>query len=174
MTETLQKTKSGEQTESTGSRGAMRLRVCFVCTGNTCRSPMAEAVANHFSDRLSDGTVEAFSAGIAANEGEPIAKNAVLALERAGIEEKEGHGYQTHRARNLTGTEAERFDLLVGMTDRHTMELMLRFPQFAGRITGMPEPIPDPYGGDEETYRACLQAITRGVRKLLFPEVPEA
>lgn len=156
---------------------ARTLRVCFVCTGNTCRSPMAAAVANHlaktereaYPEAMRDALplrVEAISAGLAANEGEPIARNAVTALEQAGIEPVPAHDYRTHTAHNLPPEIAEQCDLIVGMTGGHVMELLMRFPMCAGKITGMPEPVPDPYGGDEAAYRAALETIFRGVKEL--------
>jgi protein-tyrosine-phosphatase len=113
---------------------------------------------------------DAFSAGLSARDGEPIAKNAVDALEAAEIPVTEGRDYHRHRAHRLTAEEAERFDLLVGLTREHAMALLFDFPQLSTRICAFPEDIPDPFGGDGETYRACLQAIERGVRTLFGNE----
>lgn len=155
-------------------------RVCFVCTGNTCRSPMAAAVANFLAfeplqklpesiRELTSPALEAFSAGLGAIEGDKIAQNAVLALENAGILAVPGHDYHAHTAHLICGEEAERFDLLIGLTRNHAFSLMMRFPNLAQKIVSLPADIPDPYGGDEKCYRDCLEQITHAVRELLFP-----
>ncbi len=154
-------------------------RVCFVCTGNTCRSPMAAAVANamawgrlsHLPDSIRALTapeLEAFSAGIFAHDGEPISENAVKALESANISPVEGMDYHAHTAHTLTEQEAESFDLLIGLTREHAMALMIRFPHLARRISVFPTDISDPYGGSPEIYAHCLEQISRGVAVLLF------
>ena len=143
------------------------LRICFVCTGNTCRSPMAEAVARDLLKKHASADVEVISAGLYANEGEPISPNAVAALCEAGVEPSDTRDYRRHRAHTITGEEAERADLLVGMSASHCMELMMRFPAVAQKITMMKRPISDPYGGDLNCYRACLEEITEGVMTLL-------
>ena len=90
MTELMQKAVQTAPHED----GAHVRRVCFVCTGNTCRSPMAEAVTNALARQWIENlpaavrdaaapTLEAFSAGLYAAEGEPIAQNAVTALPSA-------------------------------------------------------------------------------------------
>ncbi len=166
--------------ESVKTKGDIR-RVCFVCTGNTCRSPMAAAVANAMAwgqlVRLPDSVralalpkLEAFSAGIFAHDGEPIAENAVLALENAKISPVEGKDYHNHTAHTLTEHEADSFDLLIGLTREHAMALMIRFPQLAQRITVFPTDIADPYGGSPQRYAQCLEQISDGVRNLLFSE----
>ncbi len=156
-------------------------RVCFVCTGNTCRSPMAAAVANHLAKEpiaslpealraYASLELEAFSAGILARDGDPIAENAVLALEDAGILPDSDRDYHRHTAHRLTEEEAERYDLLVGLTREHALSLLLQFPSLVSRITCFPTDIPDPFGGSAAEYRACLAAIAQGVRDLLFSE----
>ena len=145
------------------------LRVCFVCTGNTCRSPMAQAVANHWAKKLGRDLI-ALSAGLYAVEGDFISSNAVAALERAEIEAHPICDYRNHTAHSLEDGEAETFDLLVGMGKRHAMELMMRYPHLAHRIICMPKPISDPFGGDLSVYEACLAEITDGVKTLLFSE----
>ena len=114
--------------------------------------------------------VEAFSAGLFAREGDPIAENAVKALKAAGVAPVAAHDYRTHTAHTLTDAMATEYDLLVGMSGGHVIELMMRYPHLAGRIVCMPSPISDPFGGDEACYRACLSEIEAGVKKLLFEE----
>ena len=152
-------------------------RVCFICTGNTCRSPMAAAVANHLAKQFvqadSGQPIEAFSAGLYAMEGEPVATNAVLALEEQGIQPAAAFDYHAHRAHTLQESEAEKFDLLIGLSGQHVMELLLRFPHLANKIIAMPRAIFDPYGGDLILYETCLQQIIDGVKELLFSEEAE-
>ena len=158
---------------------ARPLRVCFVCTGNTCRSPMAAAVANALAAKQREElpeavraclplAVEAISAGLAAFEGDPIAQNAVLALEEANIAPVPEHDYHTHTAHTLTPEVAAQCDRIVGLSGSHVMGLLMQYPQFAGKITGMPKEIPDPYGQDLSVYKTCLAEITEGVKTLLF------
>ena len=112
--------------------------------------------------------VLAYSAGLYACEGDPIADNAVKALELAGVEAVPDMDYRCHTAHTLTAEEIEDYDLLVGLSGSHVMELLMRYPQAAQKIVGMPRSICDPYGGDLDVYAACLGEITRGVEALLF------
>ena len=144
-------------------------RVCFVCTGNTCRSPMAEALFNALAKEHSKIPLEAFSAGLYAAEGEPIAKNAVLALTEEKIPEI--HPYRLHLSHTITENEAQSYDRLVGITRSHAAELYLCFPGLAQRIVCLPKDVSDPYGGDLETYKACLAELKEQICRLFFPEV---
>ena len=114
--------------------------------------------------------VEAFSAGLYANDGEPIAQNAVAALENAGVAAVAAYDYHAHIAHTLTEAEAAEYDLLIGLSDSHVLELLMRFPSLAQRIVRMPKPISDPFGGDLARYTACLAEIDEGVKELLFAE----
>ena len=143
------------------------LRVCFVCTGNTCRSPMAEALANAMA-KETGVSIEAFSAGLFAS-GEPMAKNAILALSSAQIPEV--HPYRLHLSHSLTEEEAKSYDRIIGVTRRHALELFFRFPALVDKIVSLPHDVADPFGGDLAVYTACLDQLKQEIAELLFPEV---
>ncbi len=139
-------------------------RVCFVCTGNTCRSPMAAAYVN---GRLSDKGIYAISAGLSPAVGMPISENAVSALEAQGIESAEDNMYKLHTARLITEEDIKNSDEVIGITARHAMALIAAYPQYAGKINAMPRDIPDPYGGSREEYSECLCEIIKGISEML-------
>lgn len=143
------------------------LTVCFVCTGNTCRSPMAAAVLNALGKKYG---YAACSAGLYAQPGAPITTNAALALADAGIEPTEDNDYPHHTARPIDRALFERCDRIVGISASHAMALMAQYPAYASKITSMPRDISDPFGGDLSVYRRCLEEITEGVRTLFFTE----
>ena len=138
-------------------------RVCFVCTGNTCRSPMAAAVLNEFG-----GPYHIFgvSAGLYPNIGEPISEKAVKALESAGIMSTSGNNYSAHTACRISESIVNGCDRIIGMSDSHTLTLLQLFPSMASKIYTMPVSISDPYGGSFETYRMCLEQIIKGIREM--------
>lgn len=147
-----------EKTENQAPR-----RVLFVCTGNTCRSPMAAAILNHISAARAAADkqpIVATSAGLYAMEGAPISQYAAEALLEAGILPTEGNDYSSHRARTVTEQMLREVDEVIAITARHAMDLMLRFPACAAKIETLPMDIADPYGGDKEVYRDCLQLLS--------------
>lgn len=137
---------------------------CFVCTGNTCRSPMAAALLNHLGQSRG---IFAFSRGIAAVPGAPIAENAVKALRDAGIEPVGRNDYTRHRASPLTRGDLETCDGVFALTPVHAQQILLAFPEFAGKVKALGD-IADPYGGAPEQYAACLEQIRDSLREL-FP-----
>ncbi len=144
--------------------------VLFVCTGNTCRSPMCAAL---FNDRYAGLTRHAVSAGLMA-DGSPISENAVRALERADVpSRKPDNDYKSHVSRNVTEEMIGQAAVVVGVTSSHAMQLMLRFPAYASKITVMPAEISDPYGGNLARYEACLADIDRALRAAFGLDFPE-
>ena len=155
------------------------LRVCFVCTGNTCRSPMAAALLNDMGrvpeicsmcdmERLINSEkIHATSAGLFAN-GSPISENAVKALELSDVRSLPDNDYKSHISRSVTASVMEESDIIVGISGRHTMHPITMFPQYASKIISMPCDIPDPFGGDVDEYTQCLEQIKACIKELFF------
>jgi protein-tyrosine phosphatase len=166
-----------------GADGDGLIRVCFVCTGNICRSPMADVVLRHLSADavLADGDVlaprlEISSAGTGNwHTGEPMDPRARKALERRGYHD---HG---HVARPFETAWFDTTDLVVCLDRGHQQTLaslargrtgddryldrlvMLRsFDPRAGAAVD----VPDPYYGDDAEFEACLDLVEAGCRGL--------
>ncbi|MBR2459644.1 MAG: hypothetical protein IKB34_00220 [Clostridia bacterium] len=139
-----------------------KMLVCFVCTGNTCRSPMAEAVLNH----LGRGKYRAISAGTAACDGDRITENAAKALKRAGIDSTPENDYENHRATAVSYNTVVNCDKIVAMTSSHLMQLLMAFPDAADKMSVMPQEIPDPFMYGEAVYDRCLEIIIDGIREV--------
>ena len=115
-------------------------QIVFVCTGNTCRSPMAAALFRAHDGEARTG-LTASSAGMFAHEGLPASENAVLAVRELG------GALSAHRARQLP---------------------LERFPQAADKIyTLSGRDVGDPFGGDLTVYRASAAAIDEAIEALI-------
>ncbi len=174
-----------ESTERTGPRGddGGVVRVCFVCTGNICRSPMADVVLRHLADRatLPDGTVLSerlvvSSAGTSGwHTGEPMDPRARDALARRGYED---HG---HLARSFETSWFDSLDVVVCMDrghqqtlvslsrgrsgDERHLERLVMLRSFDPGAGGAVD-VPDPYYGDDVEFDACLDQVEAGCRGL--------
>ena len=135
-------------------------KIIFVCTGNTCRSPMAAALFNHL---YSDSPFTASSAGLCA-DGSPIAENALEALMERGVLPTPDNDYVRHTSRMLDEDTVRSADLIVGMTSSHSMSILMMYPMYASKIAVMPTDISDPYGGSIEEYRRCLSEIESALK----------
>ncbi|NLN83057.1 MAG: low molecular weight protein arginine phosphatase [Firmicutes bacterium] len=153
----------------TKSREENPLKVLFVCTGNTCRSPMAQAIAEKLqSEQAQLPSIEYCSAGLAAFAGESISPLAVQVLSELDID------FSQHRAHRLTSEMLAQADLILTMTNAQRNALLeLDDSQIAKTfvlnryINAEPVDIADPFGGSEETYRQTANQLHNSIGDLL-------
>lgn len=136
------------------------MHITFVCTGNTCRSPMAEGIARDMiSKRYPDSGITVSSAGISTFNGAPASQHSIDVCAENGID------ISSHRSQRLNPEIIQNTDLFAVMTLSH-MYCMLQWGIPADKIVVLGN-ISDPYGGDEDEYRACRNQIYREVESLL-------
>ncbi len=135
------------------------MNVLFVCTGNTCRSPMAEALARKMGEEKHIKLM-ADSAGIYADAGDAASREAVEVLR-----EKYGIDLSSHRSKPLTLERIEWADLVVGITENHARLICQAFGG-EGKTVSMPQDVGDPFGGSLATYEICAERILQGLLDL--------
>lgn len=157
-----------------------KITVLFVCTGNICRSPMAEVVASQTAAALaassasnhSRPTLEFKSAGTAGwHVGEPMDARAAAVLRSAGFDP------DGHRAQHATDDLLAEADVIVALDRKHAQILKGRLPaQSHDRIimlraqdpaSGGKIDVADPYYGDDVAFAECLEIVTSGVVALV-------
>jgi len=138
--------------------------ILFVCTGNTCRSPMAEYYFNSGAKKLGLNYI-AKSRGLYADSGIGMSANAKKVLVSRNIAEKIED--ITHKSKQIDMDIVEKADIIYGITVHHQIRLKEEFPEFGDKILNMPEDIGDPYGGSLEVYERCFENIKRSVDSII-------
>lgn len=135
--------------------------IIFICTGNTCRSPMAEGLFRAHGGEEKTG-LAAVSAGLFTQDGIPASENAVTAAKELGAD------ISAHRSRMLTHEMAQSARYLVCMTGAHYDRVCEMFPDCADKVFTLTQrDVSDPFGGDLETYRRAAAEIDAGVRSII-------
>lgn len=144
-------------------------RVLFVCTGNTCRSPLAQvALVGALGDAAAKVAVG--SAGTAAFDGAPASAPSREVARRSGLDLEE------HRSRRLTRALLAAADLVLLMDPRDRALVRALDSEAAARTHGLVdfgrerstgEAIPDPYGGSAEAYEECLRRIETHLERVV-------
>ena len=140
------------------------IKILFVCTGNTCRSPLAHAFLLNKIEALNIKCIEVDSAGIGCAEGMDISENSQAVLKERNIN-------FTHKSRAITMKDIEDFTFIICMTKSH-YNLLKNYAleeklYTLDEITGCGDII-DPYGQDLDVYRKTAQQLDDAIDKLLI------
>lgn len=152
--------------------------VLFVCTGNICRSPLAEGLLRHWLERDLVTGVEVSSAGTYANDGAPASEHGVTVARECGFDTSR------HRARLLHKVILEKADLILAMEVDHIFDILRIAPEVEGRVfplggyaladeSAADLSIFDPIGREIDAYRKCRLIIEHHLTRA-YPEIRAA
>jgi len=147
-------------------KGLYEMRILFVCTGNTCRSPMAQAMFQKMLDDEGAEDVFVSSAGTAVYEPDVASPKAVQVMNERGLD------ISGHKSRQIQDEDVQMSDYIVVMTENQYNLLIDLYPNYADKIyklasfSGTDKDIYDPFGKGIEEYRKCAEQIHTYLEKM--------
>ncbi len=136
------------------------MNILFVCTGNTCRSPMAAGIFKNILAEKNIKNITVSSAGLAANNNSPASKNAIEACKKNGIDLSE------HISRSIFDINLSSIDKFIVMTASHK-DALLSMSVPIEKIHILGTGVLDPFGGDVKVYEQCRNQIEAALYELL-------
>lgn len=136
------------------------MNILFVCTGNTCRSPMAEGIFRKIISDENLKDINVTSAGISANNISKATKNAVDVCNEINVD------LSKHISKSIFDININNIDKFVVMTNMHR-EMLLSLGINKDKIYVLGNQIDDPYGGDISIYRKCRDQIYDALNKFI-------
>ncbi|MCA9190245.1 MAG: Sua5/YciO/YrdC/YwlC family protein [Planctomycetales bacterium] len=131
--------------------------VLLVCTGNTCRSPMAEVLMRHALERrFGTANFSVVSAGLSAFPGGAASPEAIAVMAQRNL------NLRSHQSKSITERVVKFADLILTMTNSHRRAIVERMPDTVSRlhlVSGTGQDVSDPFGGNESIYADCADQI---------------
>lgn len=146
------------------------MKIMFICTGNICRSAMAEGMLKKMAiERKLD--IETYSCGIYAEDGDYATYNAIYVSKNYDVD------ISNHRATNIRNSKIEDMDVILCATKSHKQAVVYMYPNLKDKIYTMKEyagldknkqdmDIKDPWGYDIETYNNCISEIEKCLEQI--------
>ncbi len=149
------------------------MKIMFICTGNICRSAMAEAMLKKLA-KQKNKEIEVYSAGTTAYTGDVCTENAIQVMDEYGID------IRKHRATNIKESKIEEMDLILCATTSHKQMVNYLYPNLKEKVYTIKEyaekndinkstniNISDPWGFSTEVYRKCAKEIEENLEKII-------